>query len=138
MRVRPRNLAGRGVISMVVVGVMVASLAPFSGASPSPGDDNPWLQRRIAPVAHAGGEDENPQETLFAFGRATEAGVPILDMDVQLSADDVPVVIHDDTVDRTTSGTGEVHSMTAAQIGDLDAAYWNTADCATCHDRPES
>lgn len=138
MRVRSPNLAGRAVISLVTVGIMVASVAPLSGASPSPGDDNPWLQRRIAPIAHAGGEDENPQETLYAFGRATEAGVPILDMDLQLSADDVPVVIHDDTLDRTTNGTGPVHSMTAAQLNDLDAGYWFSADCATCHGLPES
>jgi len=138
MRSRTRRRTGRFALSLLLAGIVSLTLVAPSGASPSPGADNPWLQRRIAALAHAGGEDENPQETLFAFGRAAEAGVPILDMDVQLSADDVPVVIHDDTVDRTTNGTGPVHSMTAAQLGALDAAYWFSADCATCHDRPAS
>ncbi len=138
LRSRNGRRAVGATLAVLLVGVLSATLTPLSGASPAPGADNPWLQRRIAALAHAGGEDENPQETLFAFGRATEEGVPILDMDVQLSADDVPVVIHDDTVDRTTNGTGPVHSMTAAQLGALDAAYWYSADCAACHDRPAS
>lgn len=124
--------------ALVVTAALLATIVPLSGASPAPGVDNPWLQRRIAALAHAGGEDENPQETLYAFGRARAAGVPVLDMDVQLSADDVPIVMHDDTVDRTTNGTGPVHSMTADQLGALNAAYWFTDDCAACHDRPES
>jgi glycerophosphoryl diester phosphodiesterase len=138
LRSRSRRHVGRAVPSLLLAGLVAATVTPLGGASPAPGPGNPWLQRRIAAAAHAGGEDENPQETLFAFGRAAEAGVPILDMDVQLSADDVPVVIHDDTVDRTTNGTGAVHSMTAAQLNALDAAYWYSADCAACHDRPAS
>lgn len=124
------------VFTVVIAASFVAPTVPIGGASPAPGADNPWLGRRVAVLAHAGGEDENPQETLFAFGRAAAEGVPILDMDVQLSADDVPVVMHDNTVNRTTNGTGAVNSFSAAQLGALDAAYWFAEDCAACHGLP--
>lgn len=132
-------IGGVGVAAAFAIAASIVALTvPSSGASPAPGADNPWLQRRVAVLAHAGGEDENPQETLFAFGRAAAEGVPILDMDVQLSADDVPVVMHDNTVDRTTNGTGAVNSFSAAQLGALDAAYWFSEDCAACHGLPTS
>ncbi len=86
-------------------------------------------------LAHAGGDDIHPHDTPFGFDRSAEAGVDALDMDVQMSADGVLVVQHDDTVDRTTNGTGEVASMTYDELNALDAAYWFTKDC-TCKDRP--
>jgi glycerophosphoryl diester phosphodiesterase len=87
-------------------------------------------------LAHAGGEDQHPHSTPFAFGESVKAGVDMLDFDVQLTADGVLVVQHDDTVDRTTNGTGSVAEMTYADISALDNAYWFTADC-TCRDQPE-
>lgn len=88
-------------------------------------------------LGHAGGEDEFPHSTPFAFARSAGAGVDMLDLDVQLSADGVLVVQHDDTVDRTTNGTGAVADMTYDQLAQLDNAYWFTADCV-CTDRPAS
>ncbi|UDY36250.1 glycerophosphodiester phosphodiesterase family protein [Dermatobacter hominis] len=87
-------------------------------------------------LAHAGGDDVHPHDTPYGFDRSAEAGVDALDMDVQLSADGVLVVQHDDTVDRTTEGSGEVGSMTYDQLHALDAAYWFTEGC-TCTDRPD-
>lgn len=136
MHPRRHPFAVRALLGVAVALLTLMTTVGNGGASPAPGADNPWLQRRVAALAHAGGEDENPQETLYAFGRNIEAGVPILDMDVQLSADGIPVLMHDNTVDRTTNGTGPVNSLTAAQLGALDAAYWFSAACATCHDRP--
>lgn len=127
-----RRLPGR----LALTGILVVSLAPMVGASPAPGPDNPWLQRRVLTLAHAGGEDENPQETLYAFGRAAAEGVSMLDMDVQIASDGVPIVMHDNKVDRTTDGSGAVYSMPFEAIHKLDAAYWYTADCAACHGRP--
>lgn len=60
----------------------------------------------------------------------------MIDMDLQLTADGVPIVLHNDTVDRTTNGTGSVEDMTFAQVHALDAAYWFSADCWACHDKP--
>lgn len=94
------------------------------------------LDRPIV-LAHAGGDDIHPHDTPFGFDRSAALGVDALDMDVQLSADGVLVVQHDDTVDRTTNGSGPVASMTYAQLHALDAAYWFTRGC-TCRDRPDA
>ena len=86
-------------------------------------------------LAHAGGEDQHPHSTPYAFTESVKAGVDMLDFDVQLSRDGVLVVQHDDTVDRTTNGTGNVAEMTYAELAQLDNAYWFTKDC-TCVDQP--
>jgi glycerophosphoryl diester phosphodiesterase len=95
------------------------------------------LDHRVV-LAHAGGDDDYPHSTAFAYGESAKAGVDVLDLDVQLSADGVLMVQHDDTVDRTTNGTGPVRSMTAAQLQALDNAYWFNTVCNTCRDRPAS
>lgn len=85
-------------------------------------------------LAHTGGEDAYPGSTLFAFGESVAAGVDMLDLNVQLTKDGVLVVQHDDTVDRTTNGTGAVADMTFAEVNALDAAHWFTGTCGDCHD----
>lgn len=87
-------------------------------------------------LAHTAGEDAYPASTLFGFGESVKAGVDMLDLNVQLSADGVLVVHHDDTVDRATDGTGLVADMTYDELFALDDAYWFTADCV-CTDQPE-
>ncbi len=72
-------------------------------------------------IAHRGASGDYPENTLVAFAAAIEAGAEMCELDVQLSADGVAVVIHDDTVDRTTDGRGAVASMTLAQLRRLDA-----------------
>ena len=71
--------------------------------------------------AHRGASVEFPENTLAAFGRALELGVEGIELDVHLSADGVPMVIHDATVDRTTNGSGAVMEMTHAELQALDA-----------------
>lgn len=71
--------------------------------------------------AHRGGRAEAPENTVAAFRYAAGLGTPGAECDVHLSADGVPVVIHDDTVDRTTDGTGEIRDLTAAELAQLDA-----------------
>lgn len=95
------------------------------------------LGRRVV-LAHAGGDDDYPHSTPFAFGQSAKAGVDVLDLDVRLSGDGVLIVHHDDDVDRTTNGTGSVASMTYAQLHALDNAYWFNTVCNTCKNRPES
>jgi glycerophosphoryl diester phosphodiesterase len=88
-------------------------------------------------LAHAGGENAHPHSTPYAYARSVAEGVDVLDLDVRLTADGVLVVHHDDTVDRTTDGTGRVDEMTYAQLSELDAAYWFTETCSACTDQPE-
>ncbi len=76
-----------------------------------------------AVIAHRGGMDLWPENTLYAFHRAHQLGVDVLELDVWLSRDGVPVIIHDETVDRTTNGSGRVAEQDAAQLRQLDARH---------------
>jgi glycerophosphoryl diester phosphodiesterase len=75
----------------------------------------------VAIYAHRGASLEFPENTLPAFARALELGAYGIELDVHLSADGVPVVIHDDTLDRTTNGTGAVASQSVDYLKGLDA-----------------
>lgn len=75
-------------------------------------------------VAHRGNSSLAPQNTLAAFEAAWRAGADCIELDVQLTADGQVVVMHDDTVDATTDGTGAVGSLSLAQIRTLDAGAW--------------
>jgi glycerophosphoryl diester phosphodiesterase len=72
-------------------------------------------------IAHRGGKVTTPENTLAAFHNAVGLGADVLEFDVQMTVDGHLVVIHDDTVDRTTDGTGLIGEMTLEQIRDLDA-----------------
>ncbi|MGE0463637.1 MAG: glycerophosphodiester phosphodiesterase [Vicinamibacterales bacterium] len=73
--------------------------------------------------AHRGGAALAPENTLVAFEGGLSHGADGMELDVHLSRDGVPVVIHDATVDRTTNGTGPVASFTAAELAGLDAGH---------------
>lgn len=72
-------------------------------------------------IAHRGGPIHAPENTLSAFRTAIQQGVDWLEFDVQMTKDDELVVIHDESVDRTTNGMGEVRNLTLDQIRALDA-----------------
>lgn len=75
-------------------------------------------------IAHRGFARLAPENTIAAWSEAARLHADAAECDVHLTSDGVPVVIHDETVDRTTSGTGSVGSMTLAQIKALDAGTW--------------
>ena len=89
------------------------------------GAANPWIQKR-APlnIAHQGGEDEFPSNTLYAFHKALRAGADMLELDVGMTKDGKVIVMHDTTVDGKTNGHGTVSSKTLKQMKRLDAAHW--------------
>ena len=72
-------------------------------------------------VAHRGASSTRPENTIPSFEEAIRLGAGMVEFDVRLSRDDVPVVIHDPAVDRTTDGRGLVHELTAAQLSSLNA-----------------
>jgi len=76
------------------------------------------------PVAHRGDSARAPENTYPAFAKALAAGVRRLELDVRFTHGDVPVLMHDETVDRTTNGTGAVSALTLDQIRALDAGSW--------------
>jgi glycerophosphoryl diester phosphodiesterase len=72
-------------------------------------------------IAHRGGPKYAPENTLTAFQNAVAQAVDWLEFDVQMTQDGVLVIIHDETVDRTTDGIGAVRDLTFAHIRTLDA-----------------
>lgn len=84
-----------------------------------------WIVAADAPpriIAHAGGIHLFPANTMVAFRGAAALGVDVLEMDVHLTRDDLLATIHDETVDRTTEGTGRVRDFTLAELQRLDAS----------------
>ena len=73
-------------------------------------------------IAHRGASAHAPENTLSAFNLALEMGADGVELDVSLTKDGIPVVLHDDTVDRTTNGRGTITQMTLAQVKELDAS----------------
>lgn len=74
-------------------------------------------------IAHRGGAQLRPENTLLAFEHALALGTDMLEMDARATADGVLVALHDAGVDRTTDGQGPVDALTLAALQKLDAAY---------------
>jgi glycerophosphoryl diester phosphodiesterase len=116
----------------VLSALLVALLLPASAAAA----DNPWLAERVLNIAHQGGEDEFPSNTLYAFKRSVKAGADMLELDVGVTEDGKVVVSHDTTLNRTTNGRGTIESHTLKEIRKIDGAYWfSKGDDAYRHDR---
>ncbi len=83
---------------------------------------NPWL-REVRPlsVAHRGHSIAYPENTLEAYRKAIELGVEMIECDVNITRDRTLVMMHDSTLDRTTTGTGHVSASTWEEVQRLDA-----------------
>jgi glycerophosphoryl diester phosphodiesterase len=131
-----RTLGVAGLIAAVALLAAVV-LSPSAGAvSPNP---NPWLQKHFLVMAHQGGEDEAPSNTMFALKSSLrDRGADSLELDVNLSEDGKLMVIHDDTWTRIacthtlcpdaasqpTRPDSQVNQKTVSELQDLDAGYW--------------
>lgn len=86
------------------------------------------LARKVTPmftlIAHRGYSDLAPENTFAAFDLAIEHGFPHIELDVQLTRDGVPVILHDALLDRTTSGAGRIRDHTLAEVRALSAGAW--------------
>lgn len=103
-------------------------------ARPAPG--HPYFAAEkpgIQVIAHRGGADLRPENTLAAFAHAVAIGADVLEMDIRATADGALVCLHDATVDRTTDGHGRVDSMTLAELQKLDAGYRWSNDGGRTH-----
>lgn len=78
-------------------------------------------EREVVIAAHRGMAAGYPENTLAAFRHSVSAGFPVIEVDLRATADGHIVILHDETVDRTTDGTGEVGRMTLAEVRSLDA-----------------
>ena len=78
----------------------------------------------IVVAGHRGYKSNYPENTLVSFEKALELGVDMLEFDLNLTRDKKLVVIHDQTVDRTTNGVGYVRDYTLEELKKLDAGGW--------------
>ena len=114
---------------LVVLGLIYGIARALARPAPArgwfavqPGDHHPLV------FAHQGGENLWPSNTLYAFEHSAQLGVDVLDSDMHMTSDGVLVLMHDQTVDRTTNGSGAIRDLTLAQIKQLDAGYYFSED----------
>ena len=109
---------------VAAVAIVLVLLAKPAVACPACLRDLP----RPLVIAHQGGEELWPSNTMYAYERAVALGVDMLEMDMHVTADGVLVLMHDEAVDRTTDGSGAIEDMTLAELKALDAGYDWTPD----------
>lgn len=117
-------------VAIGLLAVLAAIYAIFALLA-RPAAEHPFFaqfEQRPLVMAHQGGNGLWPDNTLYAFEQAAAMGVDVLEMDIHSTADGVLVVMHDDTVDRTTDGSGPIQSLTLEEIKALDAGYHWSAD----------
>lgn len=105
-----------------IILLVILSIAITSKKAP----DHPYYASELQyplVIAHQGGDGLWPGNTLYAFEQASALGVDVLEMDLHLTKDAVLVINHDETVDRTTDGTGMIEELTLAELRTLDAGY---------------
>lgn len=114
-------------IPLCLLACIGVAIALFSSPASTPEALNGLTDRPLV-IAHRGGRGLWPENTQFAFQRASDLGVDVLEMDVHRSRDGHLVVIHDRRVDRTTDGQGRIRDLDLSQLQALDAGYRWTAD----------
>ena len=80
--------------------------------------------KKIAVIAHRGASGTAPENTLASIKLALEMHVDMIEIDIHLSKDSIPVVIHDETLNRTTNGKGKVKDFSVKELKKLDAGKW--------------
>ncbi len=94
-----------------------------SGSEAAPTLDYQWPGIKV--VAHRGGVGlDVPENTLVAIQKAIDVGAQLVEIDIRETKDGHLILMHDETVDRTTNGAGRVDQMTLQQIKALDAGSW--------------
>ncbi len=132
---RRGNRRRRFLRAVLVLGVLALVVFAVGVALGEPRAERPYygtfLADRVHVHAHQGGDHLRPGNTLTAFAYAVELGADVLELDTHLTADGTVVVIHDDTIDRTTDGSGPVASYTFEALRAHDAGYrWRPPDGA--------
>jgi len=90
----------------------------------TPASEHPYFkQDKFLVIAHRGGSSLGPENTLYKFHNAVKMGVDVLEMDVRSTKDKQLIILHDNSVTRTTDGTGAVENYILAELKKLDAAH---------------
>lgn len=85
-----------------------------------------FQENKIFIAAHRGYSAKYPENTLLAFNKAIDQQVDMLEFDLRLSKDGEVMIIHDETVDRTTNGSGRIEELTVDELKKLDAGKEET------------
>lgn len=79
-------------------------------------------------IAHRGASSYAPENTMPAFQKAVEMKADLIELDVTLTRDNIPVVFHDKNLERTTNGMGQIQNFYLREIRELDAGSWFSSD----------
>ncbi len=118
----PRPRRGTAVALSLAAAATLFGPTTLAGAKADAGAPGPLGVRQI--VAHRGSGVDRPESTLAAVRRAIEAGATAVEVDVRTTADGHLVILHDETLDRTTDGRGPLAQATLADVRKLDAGGW--------------
>jgi glycerophosphoryl diester phosphodiesterase len=115
--------------STIALGIALLAASPGCASSTSPSSQAPELCTVVFPrpfhiIAHRGASAQAPENTLPAFERARELGAFEVELDVQLSSDDVLILFHDATLDEKTDRSGAVRDHTAAELEATEIGTW--------------
>lgn len=133
--------SGKG-FKVILAAAMMSTVAALGGAAPidtvhlTPDTSGPWVRTTdegAMTIAHRGSSARYPENTMASTRAAIASGAEFVENDVWISADGVPVVMHDESVERTTDGTGLITSMTSSEIARLDAGSWFSPSFAGEH-----
>jgi glycerophosphoryl diester phosphodiesterase len=84
---------------------------------------HPFFEPTPLVLGHRGAAAHAPENTLLSFRRAIELGALVIESDIQITRDGVPVMMHDEVVDRVTDGVGPVEALSLAELQALDAGH---------------
>jgi glycerophosphoryl diester phosphodiesterase len=107
-------------LSIVLLFLLLAIGVPYINFTGTSTDDNP-NKKNVIVIAHRGASGLAPENTIASFIKAMEFNVDFIELDVHVSKDDSLIVMHDHSVDRTTSGEGDIEDLTYNYIKSLDA-----------------
>jgi len=130
------------VVAAALISLCVATFITFTAASSATSKRHLRLNLPYEPVntvrpnigietiAHRGASLVAPENTLAAFQQAIDLGFDYVELDVRLTADGVPVVFHDSTLERTTGVEGNLHEWNYAKLRELDVGSWFSPEFA--------
>ena len=106
--------------------VALGGVNPLGTDAPGPAAPpyNKFMSRVVNTLGHRGSSACAPENTLFSIRQAFLDGAAGTEIDTRMTSDGVIVAFHDDTVDRTTNGVGEIALMTLEEVKSLDAGFW--------------
>lgn len=116
---------------IIALVLLLASLLNVPLSALAQDEELPWPSWSVVLVGHRGLAPGYPENTLAAYRNNIELGVDMMEIDLRGTKDGEIVILHDDTVDRTTNGEGDVTALTLAEVKELDAGSYVSQEFAS-------